>query len=322
MTKKIGSLIVLTALSASAGAVTYVPVGIEKATTSLTQPQFAKQVAPSNLVVRGWNQLSQSVEVKGLRTDGATPQYAECATPPTDEDIGGSFEVNRYVMTRSGAASLGIVPGVGKADIETTGSQLVAIFDFSRTKSCLAPDGKTGVIYGQTIRTVTSFESSDVKANVTFPLVAATATVAGKTSSVNVKNIGFNEPTMAAKAAELSLMELSVENFDKFRKLYSDLTALATSANTQRRVEKLGIVPAANEDELVETLPAAFAIQQIKDGRSCEEAKLRFRDASVAAVKALTSTYISITTSCSAAKPNAKSIASAKDYLQGMKVSN
>jgi hypothetical protein len=50
-------------------------------------------------------------------------------------------------------------------------------------------------------------------------LVAATATVSGKTSSISVKNLGFDEPTMGAKAAALSLMSLSVESFEDFRKL-------------------------------------------------------------------------------------------------------
>lgn len=312
------SLFILIVFSASAGAVTYVPVGNENSLVKSDAPE--KLIGPSNLVVRGLGLVVKSVDVKGVKADGRPPQYAECDKPPTAAEIGGSFEANRYVMTRTAASSLGIVGGVGNANLDGAGSQLVAVFDFSRSKVCLAPDGKTGVIYGQSIRTVTSFESTDTKANVTFPLVAATATVSGKTSSISVKNIGFDEPTMGAKAAALSLMSLSVESFEDFRKLYSELTAIATAETSKKQVERLGIVPAVDEDDLIDTLPVAFAIQQIKDAKSCEEAKLKYKDGDEAALKVLASTYVAIAGSCSSAKPNSQAIGKAKDYLRGMKV--
>lgn len=318
MAKFIALFVIVSAFSTSTDAVTYVPVGSESSPAKADIPK--KLVVPTNLVVKGLGLLVKSVDVRGLKADGVPPQYAECEKPPTVEEIGGNFEANRYVLSRTAAASLGIVAGVGKADVETSGSQLIAIFDFSRSKVCLAPDGKTGVVYGQSIRTITSFESTDVKANVTFPLVAAAATVSGKTSTVSVKNLGFAEPTMGTKAAALSSMELSVENFGRFKAQYDELTALASAETTNKRVEKLGIVPALDEDDLIDTLPAAFAIQQIKDGRSCEEAKLRFKDATEAGFKVLASTYVAITSNCSTTKPNAQAVAKAKDYLQGMKV--
>lgn len=312
------TLLTLIAFSASAGATTYVPVGSEHSLPESDAPK--KLIGPSNLVVRGLGLVVKSVDVKGVMADGRPPLYAECAKPPTVAEIGGDFETNRYVMTRTAASSLGILGGIGSANLDVSGSQLVAVFDFSRSKVCLAPDGKTGVIYGQSIRTVTSFESTDSKANVTFPLVAATATVSGKVSSISVKNIGFNEPTMGAKAAALSLMSLSVESFEEFTKQYAVLTALAAADSSKKRVEKLGIVPAVDEDDLLDTLPVAFAIQQIKDGRSCEEAKLKYKDGDETGLNALSSTYVAISSNCSSTKPSGEAIGKAKDYLRGMKV--
>lgn len=319
MTKYIGFLSVLFVLSSTAGAATYVPVDAERAPAEPLKA--AKQVAPSNLVVKGLGLITKSVEVKGLKADGTPPRYAECTVPPTVADIGGNFEASNYVMTRTAAVSLGILAGVGNVESDSSASQLVGVFEFSRSKECLASDGKTGVVYGQSIRTVTSFESLDSKANITFPMVAATATVSGKSSSLKVKNFGFNDPLMAVKANELSSMQLSVENFEKFRTLYAELTALAAADTTVKQVQKLGIIPAVDEDDLINTLPTAFAIQQIKDGRSCEEARGRLKDGSESGAKVLVSTYLAITSNCSNAKPSAEAAGRAKDYLQGMKVS-
>lgn len=319
MTKR--ATFALIVLSSAAGAETYVPVGVDGPAANPGTPK--QLVSASNLAVKGLGLLVQSIDTKGLKSTNQTAQFAVCATPPSVVDIGGNFELRRSVMTRNAAANLNILAGIGKVDTEGSGSQLIAIFDFSRFKDCLATDGKTTVVYGQAVRTIMSFESTDAKSNVTFPLVAAAATVSGKSSSISVSNLGFDEPTMALKANELSSISLSVENFAEFTKIHKQLIDLAAAENSKKKVERLGIVPAVDEDDLIDTLPKAFAIQQIKDNRSCENAKLRYKNAADAdGLKILTSTYISVVGSCSTAKPGAQVAAKAKDYLRGMKVSN
>jgi len=322
MLKLLAIAATLIALTPTANAQGYVPIGLDQAAI---KPGASKLVLTrANLAVKGLSGLASYVATVGVPTREPAAQFATCANPPTVNDIGGNFEVKRYVMTRNAASNLNIIAGIGKADIEGSGSQLIAVFDYSRTKDCLATDGKTTVVYGQSIRTIMTFESTDAKANVTFPLVAAAATVSGKSSAVSVKNIGFDDDTMSTKALALSGMELSVSNYADFNAKHEELLALAGGADAaKRRVERLGIVPAIEEDDLIETMPKAFAIQQIKDGKSCEDAKQKFNNSTDAdGIKLITSSYASLTGGCSTAKPNSQQIAKAKDYLRGMKVSN
>lgn len=299
-------------------AANYVPIDIS-ATSS--QNPAAQKASLSNLVTKRLNFLQSMVDVRGLSQTSSAATFSECTTPPTITDIGGDFELNRYVMTRSAAGKLGIVAGIGSTNTEGSGEQLLAVFDFSRSKECLATDGKTRVVYGQAVRTVMTFTSAENKTDITFPLIAASATVAGKSSSVSVKNIGFNDPAMASKAAAMSAISLSVESYSEFSKLHKELIDIATAAATQKQVQRLGIVPNVDDDELKETLPTAFALQAIKDGKSCDWAKQKLNMANdTNSVKALSSTYIYLTGTCSGVSPNSDARSKAGQYLKGMSV--
>lgn len=313
--------VLFSSLSSNAIAASYTPVGN---TDAPGLPQKQEKISTSNLVGLKKGMFSSlMVETKGLKQDDKPAGLPVCANPPTVEDIGGDFEMNRYVMTKSTGAKLNIIGGAIGGGGEINADQLIAVFDFSRSKECIATDGKSRVVYGQSIRTVMTFASADAKADVTFPLVAASATIAGKTSTIGVKNIGFNDSNMAAKAATLSQIQFSVEKYDEFMKLHAELVALATNGNTQKKVERLGVISELDEDEIRSTLPTAFGIQQIKDGKSCVEAKAKYKpNTDTEALKAIEATYKYIAGTCESSLPSGVSIAKAKEYLRGMTVKN
>lgn len=296
----------------------YIPIDVNG---TVSQQSSAQKATSHNVVTKRFNALQNLIDVRDLSENNKPVTFAECATPPTSADIGGDFELNTYVMTRKAAGKLGIAGGVGSSSSEGNGEQLLAVFDFSRFKECLATDNKTRVVYGQAVRTVMTFTSADNKTDVTFPLIAASATVAGKSSSVSVKNIGFNDSEMASKAAAMSAIPLSVESYNEFTKLHKELIALATAATTQKQVQRLGIVSNTDDDELKQTLPTAFALQAIKNGKSCDWAKQKLNmSADADAIEAVRSTYINLMNECSGANPSTDAKSKSTEYLRGMTV--
>jgi hypothetical protein len=311
--------ILFSIIATKASALGYVPVTI--AETQVSPKVVVEKGYLKNLVVKRQSNLQAVVDVRGLKGDNKAATFSECVTPPTVEEIGGSFEMNRYVMTRNAAGKLGIVGGMG--NIDGSAEQLLAVFDFSRSKECLAADGKTRLVYGQAIRTVMSFASADTKVAVSFPVVAASATIAGKSSTINVKNIGFNDSGMALKAVAMSSLSLDVGSYTEFTRLHKELIDLAAADTTPKKVELLGIIPAVDEDELKNTLVSAYAIQSVKNSTSCTVAQNKFRNPEDKdALRVVDATYVYISGACSAAAPTSVASAKAKDYLRGMSVRN
>lgn len=318
--------LVLASAASSATAADYVPIG-QPATPPIANASTGRAPAAAasspgilgNIISKAFGAKQTLVEVRGPASAIAASGFPTCATPPTSADIGGSFDVYRHTMSRSAAAKLNIVGGMGSVD--SSGEEMIAVFEFSRSKDCLATDGRTRMVYGQAIRTALSFSSVDGKMTVSFPVVAASATMAGKASTVRVKNIGFNDPVMAQKAVAMSAIQLDVGTYAEFNKLHTELVNLATAAGIVTTVELLGMITEVESDEYKSTLLSAFAIQAIKDGKSCEDAKSKVKlPGDTAALRVIDSTYVAIAGKCSTAAPDSTSTSKAQGYLLGMTV--
>ncbi|NHZ36701.1 hypothetical protein [Massilia rubra] len=299
----------------------YVPVGPQP---TPGRGPASVEAAPSpsifgNIISKAFGSRQSVVEVRVPNPDNKPITFPKCAAPPTIAEIGGNFDTYRYTMSRSAAAKLNIVGGMGSS--ESSGEEMIAVFEFSRSKECLATDGKTRMVYGQAIRTVMSFASAEGKISVSFPVVAASATMAGKTSTVSVKNIGFDDPAMRLKAVAMSSINLDVGTYAEFSKLHRELIDLAAAAAIPVTVELLGIISVLEEDEYKSTLLSAYAIQAIKDGKSCADAKTKLKSPDdTVALKVIDSTYVAIAGVCSGTSPTSASITKAQEYLRGMTV--
>jgi hypothetical protein len=243
--------------------------------------------------------------------------FPECSPAPAVSDIGGTMNYKRALISNSAAFKLGMpVGGGGSAE----GNQMVFVQDYARTKECLATDGLTRLLYGQTIRTIITIANYDTQASLTLPAIAASATISGKSNSVQIQVFGFNNDKIQKLVSSISDKELNVETYATFAKIQGDLIALTTEAGTNQSMERLGIVTSEEPDNLKSNVVAAFALQQIKDGRSCNDAKSKFKEPAAPAASAIGQAYVFITSTCTSVAPTAAQKEKATDYLQGLRV--
>lgn len=250
-----------------------------------------------------------------LPTDKAAA-FPECSPVPTINDVSGSLDYRRTLLSSSAAIKLGISVG----NVSTTGNQMVLVQDYSRTKECLATDNQTRLVYGQTIRTIITIANFDAQANLTLPAIAASATIGGKSNSLQIQIFGFSNPQIPIIVSGISGKELNVETYGEFAKIHSELIRLTADAATTPSMTRLGIVTAEEPDDLKSNVVAAFALQQIKDGKSCNDAKANYKQPSKPSASAIDQTYGFIMNACSSVTPNAQQKAKALDYLQGLKI--
>jgi hypothetical protein len=242
--------------------------------------------------------------------------FPECMPAPTINDVQGSLDYRRTLLSSSAAVKLGIPA----ATVTTSGNQMVLVQDYSRTKECLANDNKTRLVYGQTIRTIITIANFDAQTNLTLPAIAANATIAGKSNSLQIQIIGFSNPQIPVLISNISGKELNVESYGDFAKIHSDLIRLTADAATTPTMARLGIVMAEDKDDLKSTIVAAFALQKISDGKSCNDAKAKFKSSGGSSTSAIDQTYAIVTSICSSASPSSLQRAKASDLLQGLKV--
>ncbi|MFJ2362677.1 hypothetical protein ACIPIN_02980 [Pseudomonas sp. NPDC087697] len=242
--------------------------------------------------------------------------FPECSPVPSINDVSGSLDYRRTLLSSSAAIKLGI-PVV---NVSTTGNQMVLVQDYSRTKECLASDNQTRLLYGQTIRTIITIANFDAQANLTLPAIAASATIGGKSNSLQIQILGFSNPQIPIIVSGISGKELNVETYGEFAKIHSELIRLTADAATTPSMTRLGIVTVEEPDNLKSNVVAAFALQQIKDGKSCNDAKANYRQPSEPSANAIDQTYGFVMSTCSSVAPNAEHKAKALDYLQGLKI--
>ena len=271
-----------------------------------------------NLITKRLGSDLFSTDIKSLAAISAdkAAAFPECYPVPTINDTSGSLDYRRTLLSRSAAVKLGIPV----ANVSTTGNQMVLVQEYSRAKECLASDNKTRLLYGQTIRTIITIANFDAQTNLTLPAIAASATIAGKSNSLQIQILGFSNPQIPVLIAGISGKELNVETYGEFAKIQSSLIGLTADAATTSSMIRLGIVTAEESDNLKNNVVAAFALQQIKDGRSCSDAKARYRQPSDPSANTIDQTYEFIMSSCSSVAPNLQEKTKASDYLQGLQI--
>lgn len=234
-----------------------------------------------------------------------------CATPPSLSDLS-TLKVTNNVLSANAASSLGFPLG----SVDGSGAGRVLVQDWSRTASCLARDGKTELVYGQAIRVVASADQLDAEAGVTLPIIAAHATLNRATTNIQAQVIGFNDPTIYQLAAQL-LGTIDVTTFETVNRIISDIAAKAPGLSGGS-VVRLGVN--SGEPETSHHVIAAFAVQQIADGRSCLEARRRFPGLTAAQTAAMDGVYQALMLACDNSAPDPVSRARADAALMGVRV--
>lgn len=192
--------------------------------------------------------------------------------------------------------------------------------DSSRVAPCLATDGKTTVYYGEAIRTVVAMNDYTVKGSASFAVVAATATVQGKSNSVDLYEIGFGDPQLDAKlvAAKQTLggSGINIENYSDFIKAYEAAEAYAVGL-TSPGIDLIAFDAPVGQSEYPDILAIAWAIQNIAQGNGCEDAAKNFKQQDQQYQNDIKNTYNAIAGGCGVDNVGK---AKAQQLLNGLKI--
>lgn len=196
-------------------------------------------------------------------------------------------------------------------------SSLYAVSDTGKFAECLSQDGKTTVEYGQVVRMIIQMNNYTVDANASIAIVAASATVSGKSNSVDLYEIGYGDNQLDAKliAAKQSVggSGVNIDNYSDFIKAVYAAEQYATTISNPG-IEIVGYVPPV--DDVAQNIAVAWAVKEISEGWGCDDAAKNFKgDARYA--DAIRSTYESIAGGCGV-DDNAKQKAS--QLLNGLRI--
>jgi predicted metalloprotease with PDZ domain len=166
--------------------------------------------------------------------------------------------------------------------------------------------------------------TADAEAGMTFPAIAASATIRNRRNSVQIEIRGFSNPAMTLAASQITGKELNVETFAQFSAVQEQLVALSAAPETQKSVERLGSIAPAERTEIASVAIVTLALQQISLGASCNYAKTRLRTVPASEpqpdVARLAATYVDLTGVCSDARPSSLQQVSARQHLYGMRI--
>jgi hypothetical protein len=255
--------------------------------------------------------LGQVASTEGQALSSLNASSLECATPPAANQLP-SMSVTNNSMSVSAAAQLGFP--VGSVNANSAGRVLVQ--DWSRTATCIARDGRTELVYGQAIRVVASAEQLSAEGGLSLPIIAAHATLNRQATNIQAQILGFNDPAVNQLAAQL----LGPIDVTTFSTLNTTIATLASKASTAAggTVVRLGV--RAPEVRTGNHVLAAFAIQEIAEGRSCLRTKARFPGLTATQGAAIEAIYSEFNVPCSNAEPDPVSRARADVALMGVRI--
>lgn len=250
---------------------------------------------------------------------GADP-FPRCVVMPTIAEVAtlGKFRERLYTATQAGNA--GILAVGGK--FEFSGSQLLYISDYTRAKGCPTADGKNEVLYGQVIRTILTLSEWNAKGAISLPILAADATLNSKGHTITIEHYGFGGPKITALIAQINGKTFNVETFGEYKRIQSELINLMDAADSIKSIERVGIVSTETDTSLQDASIIAFALQQIKDGKSCVEAKNKIKTIDASTSRTIENTYNAVMGKTGTEAPTPGERDRARSLLAGFKVSN
>jgi hypothetical protein len=235
-----------------------------------------------------------------------------CATPPTPSVLG-SAQFKQTTLDRDAAAEAGLPVGSFSSSLV----KKVLVQDWTRTATCLATDGRTELIYGQGIRLIAASERINIEGDLTLGMLAANSTLNNQTSNVQVNIIGFNDQQLTNLGTQI----FGPINVDRFATVDDLVKKMVTRASSLPggSVQRLGVIfPSSSAgDHAI----AAFALQQIKDSKSCEATKARLPNLTAAQSLLIASIYGAMEAACDGNQPEPVSRARAGAALGKIRVS-
>ena len=294
---------VLLLMGGMAAAQEYTPLPSASANLKSVKPQALFAVGLPNFA-----KTAQAFSDPSATATGPVLDPYKCTTPPKLSDL------RTKTISRSMSSAMAVSLGFPIAKVGGSADMAVLIQDWSRQAPCLSTDGKTTLIFGQAIRVFTSIASIDTNAQLTFPVIAAQATLNNRATAVESELVAVDDVAAQVLATKL-LGQLTVENFSEknaiVQKLAADLVATKS--------ETIGLIGVQQEaPQLRLQVASAYGVQQVAKGRSCLDAKSRIKNAEIAVGTAIEGAYIALDNTCGTTRPGPVSQALAKAALQDL----
>lgn len=243
----------------------------------------------------------------------------ECATPPTLQQVmDADLKTRIEVMSTARAASLKI-SWFGSAGGSGSANEMVIVSQVARGAVCTAKDGKTQLLYGQTAFVTVLVGEWDAKLEVTFPIVAASATLKNRRYMVDAEVRGFPADVKVKfnEAKHAAVSGLTVENYATFIDKLK-LAESAAVASTTGAVQHIGPVMDSATQALARGAVGAFALQMMSEGRGCLDATSRYPQKTPESTTLITDAYTTVTGGCGGVDDAHKR--KARELLNGIRV--
>lgn len=253
---------------------------------------------------------------QGFKAMGLAPDSLTCAKPPGADDIKyKQFQTKMIVTVGSQMAKLNIAWAGGSINA----NQLYAVSDTGKFAHCLANDRKTTVIYGRVVRTIVQMNDYEVKGNASIAIVAASATVNGKTNSVDLYEIGYGESKLDSMLVDakgfVSGTGINIDNYSKF------MDAIQAAQKYATTIQNPGVEVVGYElpvDALDRSVAETFAIHQVSEGRGCEDALKRYKGKDSTSQGAIRDVYMTLTGNCGGVNEDQKR--EAEKLMRGLEI--
>lgn len=226
---------------------------------------------------QGYTPVGTVSKIGGSSALLKTPGCAQTDTPTPATLKTKRFETRTTIKTGSELAKLNVswLGGIGGG---FNANSLYAVSDTGKFGECLSQDGKTTMEYGQVVRMIIQMNNYSVDANASIAIVAASATVTGKTNTVDLYEIGFGDKTLDSKLIDAKQSVggsgVNIDNYSDFIKAVYAAEKYATT------IENPGIEIVGYEvppDEVASSIAVAWAVKEMAGGRGCEDATKDFK---------------------------------------------
>jgi len=159
----------------------------------------------------------------------------------------------------------------------------------------------------------------EVKANASIAVVAASATVNGKTNSVDLYEIGYGEPRLDSMLVDakgfVSGTGINIDNYAKF------MDAIQAAQKYATTIQNPGIEVVGYElpiDALDRSIAEAFAVHQVAEGRGCEDALKRYKPKDSDSQAAIRGVYRTLSGGCGGVNEDQKR--QAEKLMSGLEI--
>jgi len=255
---------------------------------------------------------------RGLRAVSRADEV-KCAAIPTETP---KYFNHYYMLETEQADEIGIsYAGTAKADIQKRMKLFVR--EYSRYDTCPSTDGKAELQYGAVWRATVLIDQSDIAGNMSFAVVAASATLKNLSVQVSITHEGFDEADrvgidQASQAAmEATKDGLNVTSFVKFNEAVENAIGVVTKAKVRTPLRLIG-VRRQGTAQLLDSVARTVALAHIAKGHELARAVAAFPAGSEHIRNVIEETYQTIAGDLSPADKMVR--LAAQRLIEGVKV--